>query len=136
MKKYVLDSYAIFAYIEGENAGKHVSEIFKKALRQEAEILLCVVNWGEVYYIALREGGKSHAESYRETMAKFPITIIEADKELTLQAATIKARSKMSYADCFAAALTKSRKAELVTGDPEFKQIESEIRIFWITERK
>lgn len=136
MKRYVLDSYAILAYIEGEEAGRLVSEIFKKALRQEAEIQLCVVNWGEVYYIALREGGKSHAESYRDTMAKFPITIIEANKELTLQAATIKAKSKMSYADCFAAGLTKLRKAELVTGDPEFKQIESEIRIHWITQRK
>lgn len=132
MKKYVLDSYAILAYIEGEDAGRPVSEMFKKALRQEVEILLCVVNWGEVYYIALRDGGKSHAELYRETMAKFPITIIEANKELTLQAATIKAKCKMSYADCFAAAVAKMRKAVLVTGDKDFKQVEGEIKIHWL----
>jgi predicted nucleic acid-binding protein len=38
----------------------------------------------------------------------------------------------MSYADCFAAALAKLRKAELVTGDEEFKQVEGEIKIRWI----
>jgi predicted nucleic acid-binding protein len=38
----------------------------------------------------------------------------------------------MSYADCFAAALAKSRKAELVTGDKEFKQVESEITVRWL----
>jgi predicted nucleic acid-binding protein len=38
----------------------------------------------------------------------------------------------MSYGDCFAAALAKLRKAELVTGDEEFRQIEKEIKILWI----
>jgi len=38
----------------------------------------------------------------------------------------------MSFADCFAAALAKQRKAHLVTGDLEFKQIENEISINWL----
>ena len=37
----------------------------------------------------------------------------------------------MSYADCFAAGLAKDRKSELVTGDKEFKQVESEVSIRW-----
>jgi predicted nucleic acid-binding protein len=32
-----------------------------------------------------------------------------------------KAKHRMSYNDCFAAALAKTRKAELVTGDLEFR---------------
>jgi hypothetical protein len=44
-----------------------------------------------------------------------------------------KATKKMSYADCFAAALAKIRNAELVTGDPEFKVVESELKkIRWL----
>ena len=35
----------------------------------------------------------------------------------------------MAYADCFAAALAKLKNAELLTGDPEFKQVEKEIKI-------
>jgi predicted nucleic acid-binding protein len=38
----------------------------------------------------------------------------------------------MAYADCFAAALAKSRNAELVTGDPEFKQMQTDIKIAWL----
>ncbi len=132
MKRYVLDAHALMAYAEGEEGAKKVADIFKKALDGGAEIFLCVVNWGEMYYIALREGGTERAESFKNTYAKYPMTIIEANKELTLQAARYKAFHKISYADAFAAALTKLRKAELVTGDKEFKQLEGEIKILWI----
>ena len=45
----------------------------------------------------------------------------------------IKATKKMSLADCFAAALAKDLKAELYTGDPEFKGVEKDIRIIWLS---
>jgi uncharacterized protein len=57
---------------------------------------------------------------------------VDADLHLVRQAATFKATKKMSYADCFAAALAKLRNAELVTGDPEFKAVEGEIKIGWL----
>jgi predicted nucleic acid-binding protein len=38
----------------------------------------------------------------------------------------------MSYADCFAAALAKIKNCELVTGDPEFREVEKEIKINWL----
>ena len=132
MKRYVLDSYALLAYCEGEEGGKAVAGILKKSLDNDAETFLTVVYWGEMYYIALREGGEEKAELYRLTLEKYPIDIIDPDKELTLQAARYKAFHKMSYANAFAAALAKLRKAELVTGDKEFKALEKEIRIFWI----
>jgi predicted nucleic acid-binding protein len=44
-------------------------------------------------------------------------------------AADFKARFKLSLADAFAAALAKENKAELVTGDTEFKPFEGEIKI-------
>lgn len=132
MKKYVLDSYSLIAYAEGEKGAQDVAEIIKDALAGKAEIFLCVINWGEMYYIALREGGKERAELYRNTFARYPITIIEANKELTLQAANYKAYHKMSYADAFAAATAKLRKAILVTGDKEFRSLEEEVKMNWV----
>lgn len=132
MKKFVLDSFALIAYCEGERAGQTVKDILKKATFNEAEIYLSIINWGEMYYIALREGGEVRAELYRTTFDKYPITIVEANKELTLQAAKYKAFHKISYADAFAAALTKIKKAILVTGDNEFKSLEREIKILWL----
>jgi predicted nucleic acid-binding protein len=51
---------------------------------------------------------------------------------MVLLAADFKSRHKISYADAFAAALAKQRQAELVTGDPEFRTLDSEIRIHWL----
>jgi predicted nucleic acid-binding protein len=53
-------------------------------------------------------------------------------RRLADQAAEYKARHKLSLADAFAAALAKEKKAELVTGDPEFKPLEKEIKINWL----
>jgi len=132
MKRYVLDSYSLLAYAEDEKGADAVEDILTKALDNQAEIFLSVINWGEMYYIALREGGKERAELYRETFARYPIAIVEANKELTLQAAHFKANYKISYADAFAAALAKNKKAVLVTGDKEFKSLEGEIKVNWL----
>ena len=132
MKRYVLDSYSLLAYAEDEKGADAVEDILTKALDNQAEIFLSVINWGEMYYIALREGGKERAELYSETFARYPITIVEANKELTLQAAHFKANYKISYADAFATALAKNRKAILVTGHKEFKSLENEVKINWL----
>ena len=87
MRKYVFDSYTLLSYLEKEENWKKVSSLIKKALMEELKIFLSVINWGEVYYIALREGGKERAELYRSTISEYPINIIDADKELTIEAA-------------------------------------------------
>ena len=132
MKRYVLDSYALIAYFEGEEGGKSVADILKKALDNTAEVYLCRVNWGEMYYIAMREQGVEKAESFRKTLDEYPVQIVDVGEELTLDAARIKASRKMSFADAFAAALAKEKKAELVTGDKEFKSVEGTTKIHWI----
>ena len=132
MRRYVLGSHALLAYCEGEEGAKTVAEAFKRALEDKAEIYLCVVSWGEMFCIALREGGEERAELYSSTIAKYPIMLVDANKELTLQAARYKASHKMSYADAYAAALAKLRKAELITGDKEFNELQKEFKILWI----
>lgn len=132
MKRYVLDSYALIAYSRGEKGAEQVAQIIDDGLHEKAELYLSVINWGEIYYITLRNFDLKRAELFKETIDRYPITIVEANKELTLQAAQYKAYHKMSYADAFAAALAQLKKAQLVTGDKEFKALESEIKIIWI----
>lgn len=132
MKRFVLDSYSVMAYAEGEQGADFVEDLFVKALDDRAMLMMSVVNWGEMYYIALRQGGEERAELYRTTLQKYPIEIIDADQNTTIEAAHFKAFHKISYADAFAAALAKTRKAQLVTGDPEFKTLEKLVSLFWI----
>lgn len=132
MKASVLDSYALIAYLERERGYDEVARLFEECVLKSREIFVCIVNWGEVIYHALRAGGDKTAQLAEETMRALPIELIEANQDLTLQAARLKAFNKMSYADCYAAALAIRKKCELVTGDKEFKQVEKGVRIRWI----
>ena len=132
MKNRVLDSYALLAYFEGEESGHKVRDLLKDAAEHDRELMLCVVNWGEILYIVERREGKDKRDEIAGLMNQMHLHIIDVDQELTRQAAAFKAANKMSYADCFAAALAKLKKCELVTGDKEFKEVEGDIKIHWI----
>jgi len=128
----VLDSYSLLAYFEGEAGKEKMIEVLRTARDSGRPLLLSVINWGEVFYITLREAGRERAGQLAHLISTLPVEVIPADLELTRLAAEFKANNKMSYADCFAAAMAKLRKAELVTGDKEFKQVEGQIKIMWL----
>lgn len=131
--RHVLDSYSILAYLENEPGAEKVAELIKYARDKERPLMLSVVNWGEVYYIACRTAGKEAAEETMRALDTLPIQVVPAEREITRIAAEFKATKKMSYAACFAAALAKREKAELVTGDKEFKEVGEIVHIRWIS---
>lgn len=133
MKKYVMDSFAMIAFFEDEPGADMVAEILGVLINQKAKGFMSVINWGEIYYCTMRVKGVEGAESVLTQFNKYPIKLIEADQGLTYEAAKLKAQYKIAYADCFAAALSLRLKAPVVTGDPEFKKLEDEISIQWIT---
>lgn len=128
----VLDTHALMVYIEKEPGYEKVENLFYSCAESDKKLLMTAVNWGEVYYISIRERGEEETEKAMKIIDTFPIEVVEVDRALAKQAAIYKASYKMSYADCFAAALAKIKKAELLTGDKEFKQLENEIKILWI----
>jgi predicted nucleic acid-binding protein len=128
----VLDSWALLCYLEQEPGYEKVIELFEKAVESSKCLLMCIVNWGEVYYQVMRRFGDQKAQDIEQLIQTLPITLIEANKELTREAARIKAKKRMAYADCFAVALARLRKAELYTGDNEFKAVVKEIKIVWL----
>jgi len=136
MTKYVLDSFAMIAYFEDEPGADKVSEILRVVMDRKAKGFMSVINWGEMYYNTMREQGVEEAERVLTQFDKYPIKLIEADRRLTYEAAKLKARYKIAYADCFAAALTLSLKALLITGDPEFKKLAQELSIEWIATKE
>jgi predicted nucleic acid-binding protein len=132
MKRYVLDSFAMIAFYE-DAAGADITErILKDITSKKAEGFMSIINWGEIYYSTMREQGVADAERVIKQMTKYPIKLIDADKELTYRAAKLKSQYKIAYADCFAAALCSQLKATLVTGDPGFRKLSNEISIHWI----
>lgn len=132
MATKVLDSWALVAFLEDEPAAAEVEKLLEQATAERHKLLMSVVNWGEVYYNTMREVSQEAAEEKIRQIAAMPIEIVGVDLHMARQAAVFKATKKMSYADCFGAALAKIRNAEFVTGDPEFKEVEKEIKIGWL----
>ena len=128
----VLDASALFAYLEGEEGHEKITKAFTRSIETDKRLLMCSVNWGEVYYVLARKYGLEESAEYMALIDTFPIDIIPADREITRQAAMLKAEHALPYADSFAAALAKLRKGDLITADMDFKKIESEIKIEWI----
>jgi predicted nucleic acid-binding protein len=134
MAAKVLDSWALIALFEDEPAADAVEVLLHQAALERHKLFLSVVNWGEIYYNTMRKVSQEAAEQKAREIASLPIEIVGVadDLHLARQAAIYKARCKMSYADCFGAALAKIKNAEFVTGDPEFKEVEKEIKINWL----
>jgi ribonuclease VapC len=134
MATKVLDSWALIAFLEDEPAAEAVEKLLAQAAAEKHRLLLSVVNWGEIYYNTMREVSQEAAEQQARAIATLPIDIVGVGYDLALarQAAIYKASFRMSYADCLAAALAKLKNAELLTGDPEFKALEKEIKINWL----
>jgi len=134
MAAKVIDSWALIAFFEDENAAEEVERILNLASVNRCKLFMSVVNWGEVYYSTMRKTSREVADKVAGQIASLPIEIVGVSEDLAMvkQASLYKASYKMSYADCFAAALAKEKKAELITGDLEFKKVENEIKINWL----
>ncbi|MBK9140335.1 MAG: PIN domain-containing protein [Verrucomicrobia bacterium] len=132
MPATVLDSFALIAYFRGEPAGVPVKELLQKASKADKPVHMTEVNYAEAKYMILRKDGAEAWAEAAKVLIALPIEFHPADRELADLAADFKSRFSLSLADAFAAALAKKHKAELVTGDPEFKAVEKEIKIDWL----
>ena len=132
MKAIVFDSFALLAVFEEEEGSREVTQMLSDISAGKLEGFISSVNVGEIYYILARRKGEEKAEAALNAVLHFPLEIVDPDFEFCIDAAKIKAKHKMSYADVFAAALTKMKKGTLVTGDKEFKVLAGEIKIRFI----
>ncbi len=131
-KAIVLDSWAVMAYLEDESSAQKVADLIGDAHEHGIPLLMSVVNAGEVWYILAREVTEAEADKALHDLRQLGIEFQDVDLKLARLAGGFKAKHRMSYANCFAAALAREHKAELVTGDKEFKQVEGDIRIRWL----
>ena len=132
MSATVLDSLALIAYFRGEPSGVPVKELLQKASKADKPVHMTEVNYAEVKSIVLRKDGAARWAEVAHDLPTLPIEFHPADRDLADVAADFKSRFSLSLADAFAAALARRHTADLVTGDPEFKAVEKEIKIDWL----
>jgi predicted nucleic acid-binding protein len=120
---FVLDSFAVLAYLGGETGQERVQQVLADAQQGSCRAVLTLINLGEVAYIIERQRGLAQAQEALGLIDQLPIEILPADKELVLGAAHIKANYPLAYADAFSAAAGLLLDGVVLTGDPEFARL-------------
>jgi len=131
VKRVVMDASALMTFFENRPGAEKVEDLIQQGMDGKRQLLMSVVNWGEIYYSVWRAKGQGVALRVIEDMARLPIELVDAGYELTRQAAEMRAQTKLPYVDGFAAALARDRKAELATSDADFACLEPKMRIIW-----
>jgi predicted nucleic acid-binding protein len=129
---YLLDSFALLAYLNAETGGVHVQEILAHAEAQKGCVVMSLINLGEVLYITERCRGLPAAQKVQALVESLPLELLEAGRELIFEAAHIKAKHAISYADAFATACAVRENAIILTGDPEYKSVEDLVQVEWL----
>jgi predicted nucleic acid-binding protein len=132
MPDYLFDSHALLAFFQKEKGAEVVEKILRKALTQQIDRFICIINLGEIIYITKRQFGESKKLEILGRVYQLGFKVLPIPDTLVFKAAELKAEYAISYADCFALACALEQSAILVTGDPEFKKVSALINIHWI----
>ena len=126
---FVLDSYAVLAYLGGESGQKRVQEVLQQTIDGRSKAVLTLINLGEVAYIVERTQGLVRAQEALGLIEQLPVEILPADKDLVLAAAHIKANYPLAYADAFTVAAGLRTGGIILTGDPEFETVTDLVQV-------
>ena len=132
MNSILFDSFALLRFFYQEPGAEKVRELLKEATESETPRLISAMNVGELIYIIRRRSGELAKLQMLVNLKSLGFTILPCSNEFIFRAAELKARYTMSYADTFALASAIEHTAPLVTGDPEFRQVEHLVTILWI----
>jgi predicted nucleic acid-binding protein len=120
---YVLDSFALLAYLDGEPGMARVRSVLEGAKAGRHAVYLSLINLGEALYITERERGITAARRALAAADDLPLQLVEVSRATVLEAAHIKARFRIAYADAFAVVAAQACGGTVVTGDPEFRPL-------------
>lgn len=134
-RPYVLDSFALLAYLEGEAGMPRVRSILEGAQARRYSVYVSLINLGEALCITERERGLVAARRTLAAVDDLPLELLPVSRATVLAAAHIKARFPVAYADAFAAVAAQDYAGIIVTGDPEFRPLAEAgiVDIEWLT---
>jgi predicted nucleic acid-binding protein len=131
---FVLDSFAILAYLGGEAGMKRVKQLLQTAEGGACQLVLPLINLGEVVYITERQRGLPRAQAVLAMLEQLPLEVLPASREAVLAAAHVKANHALSYADAFAVAAAQTLGGTILTGDTEFHAVETLVPVEWLVD--
>ena len=131
-EKFVIDACAMLAYLNNEDGSTVIEEVLQKGQRQEAKVFLTAMDLAEIYHVILKEEGREKAIKVMVLIRNLPLERVGLDESLLMMAGEIRLQHPLTLGDALVAAVAKSMKAKIITGDRDFKKLEKELDIIWI----
>jgi len=133
---FILDSYALLCLFD-KKRGKELKVIRKYLEDAEAgkvKLFISKINEGEVFYKLYKYLGASIAIGVRNDMKQgiVPVNIVSVNDKRVERASEIKAKYPVSYADAFCIELALDMNMPVITGDPEFENVQNIVEIVWM----
>jgi len=119
---YVLDTSAVIAYLAGERGSAGV-----EALKSISALPFMALS--ELYYVVWQKKDKAEADRMYGLVRGWHLPILYPTERTVLIAGRLKVVWKLGIADSYIAAIAKSFDLTLLTKDPDYKKLQSEIRL-------
>jgi len=110
---YFLDTYALYQIAKGAESYAFFKE--------HAAITTTIMNIYELYYILLKEGQETLAETFFEKLIHHCTAILPEDIKEAAKFRFKNIKKKLSYIDALGYVLSLNRRLVFVTGDDAFK---------------
>ena len=131
-RRSLLDSFAMLAFLNRERGFEKVRSLLRTARASSEPLLMNEITIGEAYYVTAKDRSVDHAEEFLRRLETLPIQPVPNSLVNVLEAARVKARFPISYADAFVVATAIRMNATIVTGDPEFQAVRHLVKIDWL----
>jgi ribonuclease VapC len=132
---FVLDTFALLAYLQDEAGASRVETLLENAGRGKSRVCISLINLGEMLYIVERREGVAKAQDVLALVQQLPLEVLPADEHSVFSAAHIKATHALSYADAFVVACAIQENAVVLTSDPEFESVAPLIAVEWLNDK-
>jgi len=128
----IYDSFAILKLFQKERGYQKVARLLDDDRKDDDPPLLQIINFGKIIYRTKKDFGDAAKIRVIRSVVQLGLRIVSAPDTLVYEAAELKESYAISYADAFLLATALREGATIVTGDPEFKKVESLCRIEWV----
>jgi len=124
MRTHVLDASALYRYLTDEPGAAIVADVLKNASSASPQVIMSVVNWGEVYHTLVKRIGLVKTDKLmRELLERVPLSLVGITQSDAERAARLKGQYNLPYADAFAAAITTAQHVLVTAGTEHFSRV-------------
>jgi PIN domain nuclease of toxin-antitoxin system len=117
MKKLVLDTSAILAFLEDKPGAEEVQDLLEKAIANGLILFVPVTSWAAVCEQVWRRSGRGTGEHVLQQLRQLPLAFVQIDQTIAKSAAEVTLETGLSLLTSIGAVIARDRKATFVTAE-------------------